>query len=149
VASTPRLRRIVPLRTVALESPADVQAFHSALAKRFSLPRIRIALRLGTLNESRCMQHEQQLNRLLATRGGAGAALGALLLLGLTLAYPLSPAGDESASAIAAWFAQGLLGALLGGRGGQLAGLGLARQRLRALCRRIEAELGAASSAQG
>jgi hypothetical protein len=128
------------MRTVALESPADLQAFRAALAKRFTLPRIRIALRLSGLAEARRSEHERQINRLLSTRGWAGAGVGALLLAGLTLAYPLSPAGAESASAIAAWVAQGLLAVLLGGRAGQMAGLGLARLRLRALCEQVEAE---------
>jgi hypothetical protein len=141
------MRRIVPLRTVALESPADLQAFREALSKRFRLPRIRITLRLSKLAEARRAEHERLINRLLATRGWAGAALCALLPLGLTLLYPLSPAGADTSSAIAAWAAQGVLGLLLGGAAGALAGRGLARQRLRALCARIEAELGL--SAQG
>ncbi len=141
--AAPRLRRIAPLRTVALESPDDLQAFRGALAKRFTLPRIRIALHLGGLAEARRSEHERQINRLLMTRGWAEAGVVALVLLGLTLAYPLSPAGAESASAIAAWVAQGLLGVLVGTRAGHLAGLGLARQRLRALCERVEAEASA------
>ena len=143
------MRRIVPLRTVALESPADLQAFREALSRRFRLPRIRIALRLSELADTRRSEHERSFNHLLAARGWAGAALGALLLIGLTLLQPLHPAGAESASAIAAWLAQGLLGALLGARGGQLVGLGLARQRLQALCARVAAELPAAPSTQG
>ena len=145
--SNPRVRRIVPLRTVALESPADLQAFREAMSKRLRLPRIRIALRLSELAESRRSEHERQINHLLSTRGWAGAALGALLPLGLTLLYPLSPAGADTGSAIAAWAAQGLLGVLLGGAAGALAGRGVTRQRLRSLCARIVAELG--SSAQG
>lgn len=129
---------------MALESPADLQAFRAALAKRFTLPRIRIALRLSGLAEAHRSEHERRINRLLTTRGWAGAGVVALLLTGLTLAYPLSPAGADSASAVAAWVAQGLLAVLLGGRAGQLAGLGLARQRLRALCERVEAEASAA-----
>lgn len=142
-------QRVVPLRTVALESPADLHAFREALAKRFRLPRIRIALRLSELPESRRSEHERHVNQLLAAHGGAGAALGALLLLGLTLLYPLSPAGADTASAIAAWAAQGVLAMLLGGVAGALAGRGLARQRLRSLCARIAAELATAPSAQG
>jgi hypothetical protein len=134
---------------VALESPADLQAFREALSKRFRLPRIRIALRLSELADTRRSEHERRFNHLLAARGWVGAALGALLLIGLTLLHPLSPAGAESASAIAAWLAQGLLAAMLGARGGQLVGLGLARQRLQALCTRVAAELPAAPSTQG
>jgi len=147
VPGNPRLRRKAPLRTVALESPADLQAFQQALSKRFRLPRIRIALRLSELAETRRSEHERQINRLLAARGWAGAALGALLLLGLTLLYPLSPAGADTGSAIAAWVAQGVLGVLLGGAAGALAGRSLARHRLRSLCAHIAAEL--RSSAQG
>ena len=146
--SSPRVRRIVPLRTVALESPADLQAFREALSKRLRLPRIRIALRLSELGESRRSKHERQINHLLSTRGWAGAALGALLPLGLTLFFPLSPASAETASTIAAWVAQGVLGVLLGGAAGAVAGRGLARQRLRSLCARITAELAEAPSAQ-
>lgn len=145
MAHSPRTHRVVPLRTVALESPADLQAFRDALTRRLGLPRIRIALRLSELPESRRSGHERQINHLLTTRGWAGATLGAWLLLGLTLLYPLSPAGDETGSAIAAWVAQGTLGALLGGVAGALAGRGLARHRLRALCARIEAELRAST----
>ena len=75
------------MRTVALESPADLQAFREALANRLGLPRIRIALRLSELAESRRSEHERQINRLLATRGWAGAALGALLLANMRFAW--------------------------------------------------------------
>jgi len=143
------VRRIVPLRTVALESPADLQAFRDAMDKRLGRPRIRIALRLSELAESRRSEHERQINQLLSARGWAGAALGALLLLGLTLLYPLSPAGAETGSAIAAWVAQGALGVLLGGVAGAVAGRVLARQRLRSLCARIATELARTPSAQG
>ncbi|MEO8153530.1 MAG: hypothetical protein ABI605_10710 [Rhizobacter sp.] len=136
-----KLRRIAPTRTVALESLADLQAFRAALTKRFSLPRVRIALRIGELHEPQRSEHELQINRLLAACGCAEGAIGALLLLGLAFAFPLRPAGADTASAMVAWAAEAVLGFMIGGLAGKLAGLGRARHRLRRLCERLETEL--------
>jgi len=125
---------------VALESVADLQAFRGALTKRFTMPRVRVALNLGELRETQRHAHEQQINRLLGTSGHVEAAVGALLLLSLAVAFPLNPAGPESASSIGAWVAQGLLGLGMGGVAGKLAGLALAQQRLRRLCDRVEVQ---------
>jgi hypothetical protein len=128
------------LRTVALESLADLQAFRTALAKRFSLPRVRIALRLSELSEARISTHERQINRLLGARAYAESALTALVLVGLSAAFPLQPAGAESPAAISAWVAQGLLGLIVGRLAGKLAGLWLARLRLQRLCAQVQAK---------
>ena len=125
---------------MALESVADLQAFRGALTKRFTMPRVRVALNLGELRETQRHAHEQQINRLLGTSGHVEAAVGALLLLSLAVAFPLNPAGPESASSIGAWVAQGLLGLGMGGVAGKLAGLALAQQRLRRLCDRVEVQ---------
>ncbi|MBC7954716.1 MAG: hypothetical protein H7Y33_02445 [Cytophagales bacterium] len=138
--ASPRSRRITPLRTVALESLADLQAFRSALAKRFTLPHVRIALRLSELPEAQLSIHEREINRLLGARAYAESALAALVLVGLSAAFPLQPAGAETAAAIGAWVAQALLGLMVGGLAGRLAGLWLARRRLQRLCAQIEAE---------
>lgn len=136
-------RRIAPIRTVALESVDDLQAFRSALTKRFTMPRVRNALNLGELRETQRHAHESHINRLLGTRGYAEAAIGALLLLGLAATFPLNPAGPGSAAGMAAWVAQGMLCFGMGGAAGMLAGLALAQQRLRWLCKRVEAEAAA------
>lgn len=134
--------RIVPIRTVALETPADLQAFHSALVKRFALPRVRIALRIPQLRGTQYSEDERRINRLLSGNGYLPAILSAVVLLGLAIAFPLRPAGAESATAIGAWVAQGLLAVVLGIRGGSLVGLVVARRRLLSLCKRIEAACG-------
>ena len=138
-----KTHRIAPVRTVALESLPDLQAFQDALRKRRRLPRVRIALRLSTLPEARRDDHERHINRLLMAHGWAEAAAAALVMIGLTAAYPLSPAGTESPEALLAWAAQGLLGAAIGALVGRLVGRGVARLRLQRLCARIEAELSA------
>jgi hypothetical protein len=138
-----RRSRIAPVRTVALESLDDLKAFRSALTKRVTMPRVRIALNLGELRETQRHAHEQQINRLLGTRGYLEATVGALLFLSLAVAFPLNPAGPGSAAGIAAWVAQGMLCFGMGGAAGMLAGLAWAQQRLRGLCERIEAQASA------
>ena len=138
----PSPRRVVPIRTVALETLADLQAFRSALDKRFALPRVRIALRIPQLRGAQYSEDERRINRLLAANGyGLGAVL-AVLLLGLAIAFPLRPAGAESSTAIGAWVAQGQLALVLGIRGGMVIGLAIARRRLLGICKRVEAACG-------
>jgi len=127
---------------VALETLADLQAFHGALAKRFALPRVRIALRIPQLRGTQYGEDERRMNRLLSANGYLLGVLSAMVLLGLAIAFPLRPAGPESATAIGAWVAQGLLAVVLGIRGGSLIGLVIARRRLLGLCKRIEAACG-------
>lgn len=140
--SRPTPPRIVPIRTVTLETLAELQAFHGALAKRFELPRIRIALRIPQLRGTPASEDERRLNRLLSTNVHVLGISSAVVLLALAIAFPLRPAGPESATAIGAWVAQGLLAVVLGIRGGSLIGLVIARRRLLRLCRRIEAACG-------
>lgn len=135
--------RIAPVRTVALESLPDLQAFQDALRKRWRLPRVRIALRVSTLPEAHRDDHERRINRLLTSHAWPEATALAAVLIGLTAAFPLSPAGAESPEALVAWASQGLLGAAIGALVGRLVGLGVARLRLQRLCARIEAELSA------
>jgi hypothetical protein len=137
VAAPPR---IPPVRTVALESLADLQAFRGALSKRLSLPRVRIALRLIELAESAQGTQERQINRLLDVSGQVEGLATAVLLLALTALFPLSPAGPGSIAGLIAWGAQGLFGVALGFLTGKLLGQWVARLRLKRLCARIEAE---------
>ena len=132
--------RIPPVRTVALESLADLQAFRSALSKRFGLPRVRIALRLGELADSAHSAHERRINRLLSASGHREGVAAAIALLALTAVFPLSPAGPESAAGLMAWGAQGLFGVAFGFLTGKLLGQWLAHLQLKRLCAQIEAE---------
>jgi hypothetical protein len=131
------------VRTVALESLPDLQAFQDALRKRWRLPRVRVALRLSALPETHRDDHERRINLLLTSHAWPEAAAVAAVLIGLTAAFPLSPAGTESPEALLAWASQGLLSAAIGALVGRLVGLGVARFRLQRLCARIEAELSA------
>ncbi len=126
---------------MALESLADLQTFRRGIAERHSLPRIRIAMRMPDQPEAEQREHERQINRLLSAQGWTEAAVGACVLLGLTLIVPLSPAGRESATALSAWAAQGLLSVLVGARVGKLAGQWAVLPRLRRLCARIEGQI--------
>lgn len=132
--------RIPPVRTVALESLADLQAFRSALSKRLSLPRVRIALRLSELADSTHSAHERHINRLLGVSGHGQGIAAAIALLALTAVFPLSPAGPETAAGLIAWGAQGLFGVAFGFLTGKLLGEWVAHLRLKRLCALIEAE---------
>lgn len=137
----PAVRRIAPPRTLAIESPDDLQAFRRVLSRRWRLPHVRIALRLMGLHQARSDAHERQINRLLASHPLKAAGLGALVMAVLAGVYPLAPAGGQTLPALGAWAVEALLAGVLGA----FAGIGLhrlvTRWRLSRLCTRIEAEL--------
>jgi hypothetical protein len=139
----PTVRRIAPPRTLAIESPDDLQAFRRVLTRRWRLPHVRIALRLMGLHQVRCDAHERHINRLLASHPFAAAGFCALVMAVLAGVYPLAPAGAQTLPALGAWVIEGLLAGVLGA----FAGVGLhrlvTRWRLSRLCTEIEAELSA------
>jgi hypothetical protein len=137
----PRLRRIPPPRTLTLESLQEVEAFRKGIARRWTLPRVRTALRLVRLSGSRNNGYERDINRLLSHTGWVAGSIGAVLLIGGAVMVPVPPAGPESEAGLFAWLSQVALATVLGWWCGRAAGIFFYRWRLMRLCRQIEAEL--------
>lgn len=135
------VQRVVPTRTLGLETLTDVQAFRHALGKRMSLPRLRIALRLGELPEDRAQKYERRINGLLCTHGLVELAAGAGLSLILMIMFPLQFSALSTGMNVLLWITQMLVGTLAGGAFGRHLAIRNAWKKLRALFRRLEHEL--------
>lgn len=145
--STP-IRRPPP-RTLGIDSLHDLGTLHDGLRHRWTLPRVRIALRLPMLDEAANQAREREFNRTLAFNAWPAGAAGALLLVVVMLVWPeayVAASGGVQGAAL-------VLSTAVGWWLGKSAATLWLRQRLLGLCRRVgqeaQARLGAPGDAGG
>ena len=140
MATKHAVRRIPPPRTLALDSLAELQAFRQSINRRWSLPRLRVALRIPGLRSARNEHYERVINRQLGRSGGWTALWTAVAFTGLAMMFPIEPAVVESIPALGAWVAEVALGWVLGWGLGKAGAIGLAHWRIVRACARVQAE---------
>jgi hypothetical protein len=140
VATQRAVRRIPPPRTLVLDSLADLRSFRQSINKRWTLPRLRVALRITGLRSSRGDHYERLINRQLGRSSGWPALWTAVTFTGLAMYIPIEPAGVESIPALGAWVAEVALGWVVGWAAGKVGAIAHAHWRIVRLCRQVEAE---------